>query len=119
MVGFPERHPIKGFEQTIIVASGTSEKEEDVTKNTLLTDLYFWGPQLATASKEATLDFLDEDDNVVYSTGACDFSSALAASRRHPIHLQRGIMGTTTIKVTTDANVGADRTFYVTARGLK
>ena len=117
-LGFSNKFPITGFKIAIIVADSTSSKEEDVSKNMLLTDLYFWGPQLATAGKTAELILMDKDDNVVYASGECDFSSATAATRKQPIHLQRGIMDVTTFKVETDENVTGAKTFYVTVRGM-
>ena len=108
--------PIAGFKLEIIVASGASTKEEDVpNKNMMLTDLYFSMPAIVTGvSNEAKLELLDVDDNVIYSTG----NLAATATTKYPIHLQRAIMDTTTFKITTDGNVGAAETFYVTARGM-
>ena len=94
-MGHSSKFPITGFKLAIVVADSSSSKEEDVSKNMLLTDLYFWGPQLATAGKTAELVLQDKDDNVIYASGECDFSSATASSRAHPIHLQRGIMDVT------------------------
>lgn len=107
--------PIAGFKLEIVVASGASTKEEDVLKNMLLSDLYFNVPAIVTGvANKAKLELLDEDDNVIYSTG----DLAATAATKYPIHLQRGIMGTTTFKVTTDGNVNANETFYVTVRGM-
>ena len=107
--------PITGFEQEIVVANGTSSKEEDVTYNMLITDIYLRVPAIVTGvSNEAQLDFFDEDDNVIYSTGMLAATSAT----KYPIHLQRAIMGTTSIKITTDGNVNADETFNITVRGM-
>lgn len=117
-LGWSNKYPITGFKLAITVADGASSKEEDVTKNMLLTDLYFWGPQLATTDKTAELILMDKDDNIIYASGECAFSSATAADRKHPIHLQRGIMDVTTFKVETDENVSGAKTFYVTVRGM-
>lgn len=107
--------PISGFKLEIVVANGTSTKEGDVLKNMLLSDLYFNVPAIVTSvDNKAKLELLDEDDNVIYSTG--DLAAAVAT--KYPIHLQRAIMNTTTFKVTTDGNVNADETFYVTVRGV-
>jgi hypothetical protein len=110
--------PITGFKKELVIANGTSSKEETVDKNMLITGLYFWGPQLTTAGKTVELLLLDEDDNEIYTFGECDFSSATAADRKHARHTERGIMETTTIKVEADENVNSDRTFYLTVRGL-
>jgi hypothetical protein len=110
--------PITGFKIELVIASGTSSKEETVDKNLLITGLYFWGPQLTTAGKTVEILLLDEDDNEIYTFGECDFSSATAADRKHARHTERGIMGTTTIKVEADENVNSDRTFYLTGKGL-
>ena len=111
----PGRQPIAGFKLEIVVASGASTKEENVSRNMLLSDLYFSVPAIVTGvSNKAKLELLDEDDNVIYSTG----DLAATAATKYPIHLQRAIMNTTTFKVTTDGNVNADETFYVTARGM-
>ena len=109
------RQPITGFKLEIVVASSASTKEEDVSRNMLLTDLYFSVPAIVTgASNKAQLDLLDEDDNVIYSTGLL----AATVATKYPIHLQRALMRTTTFKVTTDGNVNANETFYVTVRGM-
>lgn len=113
-----EAKPITGFKIELVIASGTSTKEETVDKNMLITGLYFWGPQLTTAGKTVELLLLDEDDNEIYTFGECDFSSATAADRKHARHTERGIMETTTIKVESDENVNSDRAFYVTVKGL-
>lgn len=113
-----EAKPVCGFKLELVVADGTKSKSETIQKNVLLTDIYFWGPQLATAGKTAELILEDEDDNVIYSFGACDFSSATAASRKHDKHEERGIMNDTTIEVEVDENVTGAKTFYVTFRGL-
>ena len=107
--------PVAGFKLEIIVANGASTKEEDINKNMMLTDLYFNVPAIVTGvANKAKLELLDVDDHVVYSTG----DLAATAATKYPIHLQRAIMDATTFKVTTDGNVNADETFYVTARGM-
>lgn len=107
--------PVAGFKLEIVVANGASTKEEDVSPNMILTDLYFNVPAIVTGvSNKAKLELLDEDDNVIYSTG--DLAATVAT--KYPVHLQRGIMNTTTFKVTTDGNVNADEPFYITARGI-
>lgn len=112
--------PVCGLTLEIVVASGTSDKEEELDEtlrpcmNCLLTDIYLEAPALVTASKTIKLELLTERNNVILSTGDLDATSAVD----HPIHLQRGIKGKTTLKITCDANVGSDKTFYVELRGL-
>ena len=117
-VGGVQKQPVVGFKLELVIANGTSSKEETIRRNMLITDLYFWGPQLATAGKTAELILMDEDDNEIYTFGECDFSSATAADRKHGRHTQRGIMKDTTVKVQSDENVSGAKTFYVTYRGL-
>lgn len=117
-VGGVQKQPVVGFKLELVIADGTSSKEETIRRNMLITDLYFWGPQLATAGKTAELILMDEDDNEIYTFGECDFSSATAADRKHGRHTQRGIMKDTTVKVQSDENVSGAKTFYVTYRGL-
>jgi len=115
-----EALPICGLTLEVVVANGTSEKEEELDEslhpcmNCLLTDIYLEAPALLTASKEIKLELLTERDNVIYSTGALDATSAVD----HPIHLQRGLKGKTALKITCDANVGSDKTFYIELRGV-
>ena len=112
--------PVCGLTLEIGVASGTSEKEEELDEtvrscmNCLLTDIYLEAPALVTANKEIKLELLTERDNVIYSTGNLDATSAVD----HSIHAQRGIMGKTALKITCDANVGSDKTFYIELRGI-
>jgi hypothetical protein len=114
------RKPVCGLTLEMVVANNTSEKEEELDEaerscmNCLLTGLCFEAPLLATANKTIKLELLTERDNVIYSTGDLDATSAVD----HPIHLQRALMGKTVFKITCDANVGSDKTFFVEMRGL-
>jgi len=117
-VGGVQKQPVMGLKLELVIADGTSSKEETIREDMLITDLYFWGPQLATAGKTVELSLMDEDDNEIYSFGECDFSSATAADRKHGRHTQRGIMKDTTVKVESDENVTGAKTFYVKLRGL-
>ena len=110
--------PVCGLTLEITIPDGASSKEETIEENMLITGIYFWGPQLATAGKTVELILMDEDDNEIYTFGECDFSSATAADRKHGRHTQRGIMGDTTVKVQSDENVTGAKTFYVKLRGL-
>ena len=112
----PSRQPVAGSKIEIVVANGTSTKEVNVSLNGVLFDLYFSVPAIVTGvSNKAKLEWFDEDDHVIYSTGYL----AATAATKYPAHeLYRLLMGTTTIKITTDGNVGADETFYVTERRI-
>ena len=113
-------NPVCGLTLEIVVANGTSTKEEELDAivhscmNCLLTDIYLEAPALATASKEIKLELLTERNNIIYSTGDLDATSATD----HSIHLQRGIKAKTALKITCDANVGSAKTFYVELRGV-
>lgn len=113
--------PICGLTLEIVVADGTSEKEEVLDEadhscmNCHLNDIYFEAPALATLGKTAKLELYTERDNVIYSTGDLDATSATD----HPIHnLQRGLVDKTAIKVICDANVTGAKTFHIEMRGL-
>lgn len=112
--------PICGLTLKIVVANNTSEKEEVLDEtihpcvNCLLTDLYLEAPAIATAAKTIKLELLTERNNVIYSTGDLDATSAVD----HPIHLQRGLKGKTAVKIICDDNVTGAKTFYVEMRGL-
>ena len=112
--------PVCGLTLELVVATGTSEKEEildaadHTCMNCLLTDLYLEAPAIATVSKEIKLELLTERDNVIYSTGDLDATNAVD----HPIHLQRGMRGKTAFKITCDANVTGAKTFYIEVRGV-
>jgi len=113
--------PICGLTLEIVVATGTSEKEEELDEadhycmNCLLNDIYFEAPAIATAGKTVKLELYTVRDNTIYSSGDLDATGAVD----HPIHnLQRGLMGKTAFKVICDANVTGAKTFYVEVRGL-
>ena len=110
--------PVCGLTLEIVIPDGASSKEETIEENMLITGIYFWGPQLATAGKTAELTLMDKDDNEIYTFGECDFSSATAADRKHGRHTQREIMDDTTVKVQSDENVSGAKAFYVKLRGL-
>ena len=116
-----EAMPICGLTLEIVVADGTSEKEQELDEtdhscmNCLLMDLYLQAPQLATAAKEVKLELLAEAEDLIYSTGDLDASSAIKV----PAHsLQRGLRGKTTFKITCDENVSGAKTFKITTEGL-
>lgn len=112
--------PVCGLTLEIVVASGQSEKEEELDEadhtcmNCILTDMYLQAPALLTAGKTIQLDLLNERGAVMYSTGALDATSA----HDHPIHLQRSLMGVTTVNITTDTGVTTDRALYLGLRGV-
>jgi len=112
--------PVCGLTLEIVVADGTSEKEEvlDVADHTcmncLLIDLYLEAPAIATAGKTVRLELQTERDNEIYSTGDLDATSA----EDHGRHTQRGLRDKTAVKIICDANVTDAKTFYVGFRGL-
>lgn len=112
--------PVCGLTLEIVVVSGQSEREEELDEvnhscmNCILTDMYLQAPALLTTGKTIQLDLLNERGAVMYSTGALDATSATD----HPIHLQRSLMGVTTVNITTDASVTTDRTLYLGLRGV-
>ena len=106
---------VAGLVLEIVVASGASTKTEEVECNLLLTDLYVEAPAIVTgAANKFKLELLTERDNVIYSTGDLVATTAID----HPIHLQRGLRGTTKFKITTDGDVNADETFMIEAVGM-
>lgn len=115
-VGGVQKQPVAGFKLEIVVASGTSSKEEVIRKNMILTDLYFNVPAIVTGvANEAKVELLKEDDNVIYSSGLL----AATTATKYPAHdMLRGLRNETTIKVSTDGNVNADETFYVILDGV-
>lgn len=106
---------VSGFVLEVIVASGASEKTEEIEFNLLLTDIYIEAPAIVTGvANKFKLELLTERDNIVYSTGDLDATAAAG----HPVHLQRGLRGKTKFKITTDGNVNADETFRIEAIGM-
>lgn len=100
---------------SIIVANASASKEEDHVCRMILTDVYLEAPAIVSAgSNLAKLELLDENDNVILSTGNLDCTSA----RQDPMHLSRKTNGMITKKITTDGNVNAAETFYVTLEGI-
>ena len=113
--------PICGLTLEIVVASGTSEKEEELDEvdhtcmNCLLTDLYIEAPPIVTGvANEFKLELLTERNNVIYSTG--DLAATNATN--HPIHLQRGLRGTIKFVITADGNVNENETFMIEVVGM-
>ena len=100
---------------SIVVAINSASKEEDHVCRMILTDVYLESPAIVTgASNKAKLELLDANDNVILSTGDLVCTSA----RDDPMHVQRKLNGMITKKITTDGNVGANETFYVTLEGI-
>ena len=112
--------PVCGLTLEIVVADGTSEKEEVLDEavhscmNCLLTDLYVEAPAIATAGKTVRLELQTERDNEIYSTGDVDATSAVDIAR----HTQRSLKDKTAFKIICDDNVTGAKTFYVEFRGL-
>ena len=120
---FDKRHrhtPVCGLTLEIVLLDEEQEKEEALDAadhtcmNCVLTDMYLEAPALLTAGKTIRLELSNERGGVMYSTGDLDATSATD----HPIHLQRSLMGVTTVYIVTDAAVTADRTFYLGLRGV-
>lgn len=112
--------PVCGLTLEIVVADGTSEKEEVLDEavhpcmNCLLTDLYLEAPAIATAGKTVRLELQTERNNEIFSTGDLDATSAVDHSR----HTQRGLKDKTAAKIICDDNVTGAKTFHVEFRGL-
>ena len=112
--------PVCGLTLEIVVAGGTSEKEEVLDAsvhscmNCLLTDLYLEAPAIATSAKTVRLELQTERNNEIYSTGDLDATSATD----HDRHTQRSLKDKTALKIICDANVAGAKTFYVELRGL-
>ena len=112
--------PVCGLTLEIVVANGTSEKEEVLDEadhtcmNCLLTGLYVEMPAIATGTKVARLELQTERDNEIYSTGDVDATSAVDVAR----HTQRGLRDKTAFKIICNANVSGAKTFYIELRGL-
>jgi len=112
--------PVCGLTLEIVVADGTSEREEVLDEtihpcmNCLLTNLYWEIPAIATAGKTIRLELRTERGNIIYSTGDLDATSAVD----HSIHLQRSLKGKTAVKVICDANVTGAKASHVEFRGL-
>ena len=120
---YDKRHrhtPICGLTLEIVVAHASSEQEEHLDAvdhtcmNCVLTDMYLQAPAIGTVGKTIKLELLNEDGVAMYSTGDLDATGATD----HPIHLQRSLMGTTTVNITTDAVVTGAKTFYLGLRGI-
>ena len=112
--------PVCGLTLEIVVADGTSEKEEELDEtlhpcmNCLLTDIYLEAPAIATAAKTIRLELLTERDSEIFTTGDLDATSA----EDHARHTQRLLKAKTGIKVVCDAVVNGAKTFYVEVRGV-
>ena len=108
-------NPISGFITTIVNASGTSEKTVNVISNMLLTDIYIEAPAIVTnVSNDFKFEILTNRDNIVYGSGYLDATNA----SDHPIHLQRGIRGTSKYKITCDGNINMNETFIIETVGM-
>ena len=116
----PSAKPVCGLTLEIVVADGTSEKEEVLDDadhscvNCLLTGLYVEAPAIATANKLVRLELQTERNNEIYSTGDIDATSAVDIAR----HTLRGLKDKTAFKIVCDDNVTGAKTFYVELRGL-
>ena len=116
----PSAEPVCGLTLEIVVADGTSEKEEVLDEadhscvNCLLTDIYFEAPAIAAGDKTIQLELQTERDNEIYSTGDVDATSAVDIAR----HAQRGLKGKTAFKIICNDDVTGAKVFYVELRGL-
>ena len=112
--------PVCGLTLEIVVATGTSEKEEvldaadHTCMNCLLTAFYVEAPAIATAGKTVRLELQTDRDNEIYSTGDVDATSAVDIAR----HTQRSLKDKTAFKIICDDNVTGAKTFYIELRGL-
>jgi len=112
--------PVCGLTLEIVVADGTSEKEEVLDEvdhpcmNCLLTAFYWEIPAIATAGKTVRLELKTERNNEIYSTGDIDATSAVDVAR----HTQRSLKDKTGVMLICDDNVTGAKTFFVEFRGL-
>ena len=65
----PSRQPIASRTIEIIIANGTSAKEEELSVNTLESDAYLEAPNLSQGSHKVKLEQLTQRQNVIYCTG--------------------------------------------------
>lgn len=112
--------PICGITLEIVVASGTSEKTEELDEelhpcmNCLLIDLYIKAPAIVTGIGNKFKLEINESDDDIYPSGFLNATNAT----RHPIHLQRGLKGKTELKLTTDGDVNENETFMIKLVGM-
>lgn len=127
--GYGRIEPITKFTLEIVVKDATSEKEENLGVNMMITDLYMEFPNIgwdgAVDASYAQLDIFSERDNVIYTSGNLDASEntetlADASGARYPIHLDapRALAGDTTAKITTDSDVSGNTTFRIEFFGV-
>ena len=102
--------PICGLTLEIVVASGGSCKTETIDENFQLIDMYLEAPAIVTGvANKFTLSVYTTRGNVIYETADIDATSATST----PIHIERGLVGTTSFLIDCDGNVNADETFMV------
>lgn len=102
--------PICGLTLEIVVASGTSTKTETIDENFQLTDMYLEAPAIVTGvANKFTLGVYTARGNLIYETADIDATAATST----PIHIERGLIGTTSFLISCDGNVNADETFMV------
>lgn len=113
--------PICGLTLEIVVADGTSEKEEELDAldhtcmNCMLMDIYFKLPVLVTPHKKARLELLTEQGDEIFSTSDLDAQSVGS----YPIHrIERCLRGKSMVKIVCDANVSGAKTFKIEIRGI-
>ena len=103
----------------VVVADGTSEKEEvmpesDRCSNIFATDLYLEVPALTTPNKTVKIELLTNRDNVIFCRETIDAATA----KKYHFPCSRALMNVTKYKITTDANVTGNKTFNVELRGI-
>lgn len=112
--------PVCGLTLEVVVADEAQEQEEELDAslhtcmNCVLTDMYLQAPAIAAGGKTIKFELLNEDGVTMYSTGDLDATGATD----HPIHLQRALMGVTTVNITSGASVSGAKTFYLGLRGI-
>ena len=111
--------PVCGLTLEVVVADGSSEKEEVLDEadhscmNCALTYLNIEVPVLATTDKTVKLDLLTERDNVIMST----YYLNAAKANSYPFLCQQSLMGETKFKISCDENVSGAKSFFVQIRG--
>lgn len=116
--GYGKEEPISHFTLEMVMDIGTSTKSETFKVNMLLTDLYLEAPDLDPSANTIKLELKSARGNVIYSTGELDANKNVTDPMSHPVHLQRGLYGTTTVKLTANDDISENKTFNVEFFGM-
>ena len=99
--------PVGRVTKDIALATGAATGEEDVTLNAAVHQLHIVIPEMPTVTAMTTLQLLDEDNNVYYTSGG------LTGNKSQVLTATRYVAGVVSIHITSNEAMVVGKTFTV------